>query len=266
MDSTPKIPVTETEREKKNGWTNADIMKPLTSTPLPVAKNCMSTASSKQKNVNRASELIDSVNQCPSSLISEHKLSVPESCFETTSFSVKNTEAPVAEEHPDELQLQVEPCSEFPSAGGKSELSVLNISSEAEDEDESIYFTPELYDDVESEEQKIRPLVPTCNTNENQTDCGNSTVARDLFAVSTSETLDVTKKKIDDDDGRSTSSHGIMQNEESKNSAVNNVEMTSEIEAEQVASQEVDTKIRKISLSRSRNKGVLSFLLNNAST
>nr|XP_009944114.1 PREDICTED: LOW QUALITY PROTEIN: Fanconi anemia group J protein [Opisthocomus hoazin] len=244
MDSTPKIPVTETEREKKNGWTNADIMKPLTSTPLPVAKNCMSTASSKQKNVNRASELIDSVNQCPSSLISEHKLSVPESCFETTNFSVKNTEAPVAEEHPDELQLQ----------------------AEAEDEDESIYFTPELYDDVESEEQKIRPLVPTCNTNENQTDCGNSTVARDLFAVSTSETLDVTKKKIDDDDGRSTSSHGIMQNEESKNSAVNNVEMTSEIEAEQVASQEVDTKIRKISLSRSRNKGVLSFLLNNAST
>uniref|UniRef100_A0A8B9RQT2 DNA 5'-3' helicase n=1 Tax=Accipiter nisus TaxID=211598 RepID=A0A8B9RQT2_9AVES len=235
MDSTPKMPATKREREKKNGWTNADIMKehcclkPPTSTPLPVAKNCMSTASSKQKNVNRASELIDSVNQ------------------------FKNTEAAVAEEHPDKLQLQVETCSEFSSSGGRSELSMLNIS--AEDEDESIYFTPELYDDVESEEQKIRPLVPTCNTNENRIEHGNSTVADDLFAIKTTEAPSVTKKKIDDDDDRSTSLHGIMQNEGSKNSAVNNAEMTSEIKAEQIASQEMDTKKRKINLSRSRNKG-----------
>ncbi|KFP67239.1 Fanconi anemia group J protein, partial [Cariama cristata] len=268
MDSTPDMPATKIEREKKNDWTNADIMKehccfkPLTSTPLPVAKNCMSTASSKQKNVNRASELIDSVNQCQSSLVSEHMPNVPESGLETTSFSVKNTEAPVAEEHPDKLQLPVEPCSEFPS-----ELSMLNVSAEAEDEDESIYFTPELYDDVESEEHKIRPLVPTCNTNENWIECGNSIVADDLLAVNTSETLSVTKKMIDDDDGgRSTSLHGILQNEGSKNSAVNNVKMTSETEAEQIVSQVMDTKKRKISLSRSRNKGVSSFLLNNTST
>lgn len=272
MDSTSKMPATKIEREKRNGWTNADIMKehccfkPLTSTPLPIAKNCMSTASSKQKNVNRASELIDSVNQCQLSFISEHKPSVPEPCLESTNFSVKNTEAPVAEGHPDKLQPQVEPCSEFPSARGKSELSMLNVSAEAEDEDESIYFTPELYDDIESEEQKIGPLVPTCNTDENRIECQNSTVTDDLFAINTSETLSVTKKMIDDDDGRSTSLHGIMQNEGSENSAVHNVEMTSEIEAEQIASQEMDTKKQKISLSRSRNKGVSSFLLNNTST
>uniref|UniRef100_A0A8C0B1Q3 DNA 5'-3' helicase n=1 Tax=Buteo japonicus TaxID=224669 RepID=A0A8C0B1Q3_9AVES len=217
--------------------------------------SCGKTSLTKQKNVNRASELIDSVNQCQSLLISEHKPSVPESCLETTNFSVKNTEAAVAEEHPDKLQLKVEPCSEFPSSGGKSELSMLNVSAEAEDEDESIYFTPELYDDVESEEQKIRPLVPTCNTNENRIECGNSIVADDLFAINTTETPSVTKKKIDDDDDRSTSLHGIMQNKGSKNSAVNNAEMTSEIKAEQIASQEMDTKKRKINLSRSRNKG-----------
>ncbi|KAM6337896.1 Fanconi anemia group J protein isoform 2-T2 [Alca torda] len=270
MDATPKMPATKPEREKENGWTNSDTMKehcclkPLTSTPLPIAKNCMSTASSKQKNVNRASELIDSVNQCQSSLISEHKPSVPESYLETTNFSVTKTEAPIAEDHSDELELQVEPCSEFPSAGGKSELPKLNISAEAEDEDESIYFTPELYDDVESEEQKIEPQVPTCNTNENWVECGNSTVADDLFAVNTSETLSVTKNKIDD--GGSTNSYGIMRTERSKNSAVNNVEMTNEIEAEQIASQEKDTKKQKISLSRSQNKGVSSFLLKNTST
>lgn len=269
------MPANKTEREEKKSWTNADIMKehccfkPLTSTPLPVAKNCVSTATRKQKNVGRASEVIDSVNQCQSSLISEHEPTVSESCLEITDFSIKNAEPPLAEEHPDKLQLQVGPCSEFPSAGGKSELSVLNVAAEAEDEDDSIYFTPELYDDddeVESEEQNIRPLVPTCNTSENWIECGNSAVTDNLFAINTSETLSVTEKMIDDNDGRSTSLHGIMQNERNENCAVNKVEMSSEIEAKQVAPQEMDTKKQKISLSRSRNKGVSSFPLNSPST
>ncbi|KFU86246.1 Fanconi anemia group J protein, partial [Chaetura pelagica] len=266
MDSTPKISATKVEREKENGWTNAAVVKegccftPLASTPLPVAKNCTSTAGSKENNVKRPSELTDSVNQCQS-LILEHQPSVPESCLETMNFSVKNTEVAVAEEHPDQLQLQVEPCREFPSAAGKSELSNLNVS--AEDEDESIYFTPELYDDEEPEEEKIRSLVPACDINENQVECGNSIVTVNHLAVNTSETLSVTKNKIDDG-GRSTSLHGKMQN--GGTSAVTNVEMISEIEAEQIASQEVDTKKHKISLSRSRNKGVSSFLLNSPST
>uniref|UniRef100_A0A8C0FT63 DNA 5'-3' helicase n=1 Tax=Bubo bubo TaxID=30461 RepID=A0A8C0FT63_BUBBB len=221
------------------------------------------TASNQPSNIMATvKQSIEREKECQelhSSLISEHKPPVPELCLETTNFSVQNTEAPVAEEH------QVEPRSEFPSAEGQSELSMLNVSAEAEDEDESIYFTPELYDDVDAEEQVIRPLVPACNTNESRTECGNSTIADDLFAINTSETLSVTKK-MTDDDGRSTSLHGIMQNEGSKDAAVNDVEMTSEIEAEQIASQEMDTKKRKISLSRSRNKGVSSFLLNSTST
>ncbi|XP_064892346.1 Fanconi anemia group J protein isoform X3 [Columba livia] len=268
MDSTPRMPTTKTERERRNGGTNADIMKehccfkPLTSTPLPEAKNCVSTANSKQKNVARAGELIDSVNQCQSSLISEQKPSAPESCLETTDVSLKNPEAAVAEERSRELQLPVEPCSEFPAAGGKPELSVLNGSAEAEEEDESIYFTPELYDDAETEDEEIKPLVPTCNANENQTKCGHSTAATDVFAINTSETLNVAKKEMGD--SRSASLRGVMHNEGSKNSAVNNAEMTSETEAGQVASQEMDTKKRKISLSRSRNKGASSSLLNNS--
>lgn len=267
MDSTPRMPATEIERERRNGWTNSDIMKehccfkPLTSTPLPEAKNCVSTANSKQKNVSRAGELIDSVNQCQSSFISEQKPSVPESWLETTDVSVKNPEATVTEERSHELQLPVEPRSEFPAAGGKPELSVLNGSAGAEDEDESIYFTPELYDDAEAEEEEIKPLVPTCNANENRTECGSTTAAADVFAINTSETLNVTEKEMDD--GRSASLPGVMQNERSENSAVNNVEVTSETEAGQIASQEMGTKKQKISLSRSRNKGVSCFLLHN---
>lgn len=266
MDALPKTP--PTEREERNGWADAGAVeepscfKPLTSTPLPGAENCRSTAGSKQKDVNRASEFTDSVNQCPSLLKSEHKPRVPGSYLETTDFSVKNTETP-AEDHPDKLQLHVEPCSEFPSAVGKSELPALNESAEAEDEDETIYFTPELYDDVESEEQD-EPLVPACDTNENRIEYGNSAVTDDLFAINTSETLSVTKKAINDR-CRSTSLHRTMQNEGSKNSAVNNVELTSETGAEQIAPQEMDTKKRKVSLSRSQNKGVSSFLLNSTS-
>ncbi|KFQ22059.1 Fanconi anemia group J protein, partial [Merops nubicus] len=266
MDSTPKMPATKAEREK-NSWTNGATVKghcsskPLASTPLPVAKNCMSRASSEQKNMSSASELMDSVNQCQS-LISEHKPRVPESCLKTTNFSVKNTEVPV-DEHPDKLQLQAEPCSDFTSAAEKSELSTLNISAEAEAEDESIYFTPELYDDTDSEEQQISPLVPTCSINESHSECGNSTVTNDLFAINTSKTS--VTKKLFVDDGRSTSLHGIIQNEGHENSAANKAEKTSKTEAEQVASQEMDTIKRKVSLSRSCNKGVSSFFLDNPS-
>ncbi|XP_040506023.1 Fanconi anemia group J protein homolog isoform X1 [Gallus gallus] len=254
MDSTPRRPANKTE--KKSDRTNSDFMKehccfkPLTSTPLPVATNCVSTASSKQrKNVNSASELIGGVNQCQSSFTLEHKPSIPESHLETTNFSVKSTEAPVAEEHLDEQKLQIEPCSELPSVGGRPELSVLEIS--AEDEDESLYFTPELYDDAESEEQEMRPLDP----DENQIECGKPTVADDLFVISTSKTLSEPKEMINDD-GRNTSLHGTMLSDISKNSTVNIEKMTNGEEAEQVESQEVDTKKRKISLSRSRNKGL----------
>lgn len=264
MDSTPRRPANKTE--KKSDRTNSDFMKehccfkPLTSTPLPVATNCVSTASSKQrKNVNSASELIGGVNQCQSSFTLEHKPSIPESHLETTNFSVKSTEAPVAEEHLDEQKLQIEPCSELPSVGGRPELSVLEIS--AEDEDESLYFTPELYDDAESEEQEMRPLDP----DENQIECGKPTVADDLFVISTSKTLSEPKEMINDD-GRNTSLHGTMLSDISKNSTVNIEKMTNGEEAEQVESQEVDTKKRKISLSRSRNKGVSPFLLDSTST
>ncbi|XP_062448427.1 Fanconi anemia group J protein [Rhea pennata] len=277
MDSTPKMLSTETKREKKKSWTNSDFMKeyfcikPLTSTPLSVAENYVPIAKDKhKKNVNKASELIDSVNQCQSSFITEHKPNVPASCLETTNFSLKNIEATVAEEEdlgePQVHDSDVEPCNEFLSKGGESELVRLNASVEAEDEDESIYFTPELYDDVEPEEQKISPLVPGSNTAENWIEHGKCRVAEEFFETNTSKTLSVIKETISVDD-INTSFHGKRNNDESKNSAVNSVvDMTSEIEAEQTESQEMDTKKRKINLSRSRNKGVSSLLLTNTST
>ncbi|KGL82705.1 Fanconi anemia group J protein [Tinamus guttatus] len=274
MDSTPKRLATETEREKKNTRTNADFMKehcclkPLTSTPLSAAENYTSIAKGKhKKNVNKTSELIDSVNQCQSAFITEHKPSAPASCLGTRNFFLKNTEAAVAEEgdlgEPQLCDGEVEPHSELISKGGKSELVKLNVSAEDEDEDESIYYTPELYDDVEPEEQKISPLVPASNKAENWIEQEKRT---DFFETNTSKTLSIVKETINDGDIKA-SLRGIKQNDGSKNSAVNNVvDVTSGVEAEQIESQEVDNKKMKISLSRSRNKGVSSFLLSNTST
>ncbi|XP_068066769.1 Fanconi anemia group J protein isoform X4 [Anomalospiza imberbis] len=249
MGCTPKMASIKIETEKMNDWTNADVVEenccsePLTSTP--VAKNCRATASNSPEHVNGHSDLIDHFNQCQSSLIAEHKPSGPESCLETTHFSVKSAEAPVAEGHPGKLQLPGEPCRELPSAE-RAEPSALN---EDEDEDESVYFTPELYDDADPEEQRTDPPLAACCTAGNWVECGNSTVPADPFATSTSETQNVTEKA---EAGRSP--QGVMEGVRSRDSEVGAAGVAAG--AEQRGSQEMDTPKRKISLSRSRNKGL----------
>ncbi|XP_027554474.1 Fanconi anemia group J protein homolog, partial [Neopelma chrysocephalum] len=254
VDSAPKVPTTKTETLNTNGWTNGDIVKenccfkPLTSTPLPVAKSCRATADGRQEDVNGPSELSDSLNQCQSSLTAEHKPSGPESCLETTHFSIKNAEAPVAEE----LQLPAEPCRECPTAGGRAEPSTLNACAEDEDEDESIYFSPELYDDdAEPEEQEIQAPLPTPRADGNQVEGGNPPVAEEPF--DTSETLNVTEKV--EAGGRSPSCR-VLQSERSEDSAGQDVEVAGAAGAEQGAAPGMDGSKRRVSLSRTRNKGL----------
>lgn len=261
MNCTPKMPAIKIETEKMNGWTNADVVEeiccsePLTSTP--VAKKCRATGSSQENTVNRPGDLTDHFNQCQSSLTAEHEPVGPESCLESAHSPVQNAEAPVAEGHPGKVQLPAEPCREFPSAAGRAEPSL----NEDEDEDESIYFTPELYDDAEPEEQRTAaPLPASCSTG-NWLECGNSTVPADLFTTNTSETQDGAEKA---EAGRNP--RGILENVRSRDSAAEAVEVAAGAGAEQGGSQEMDTPKRKLSLSRSRNKGVSSSLLGNSGT
>ncbi|KAM7033415.1 Fanconi anemia group J protein isoform 2-T3 [Acridotheres tristis] len=238
---TPKMPEMKTETEKMNGWTNADVVEenccsePLTSTP--VAKNCRATGSSQEQG-NGPGDLIDHLNQCQSSLIAEQKPSGPESCLETTHSSVKNAEAAIAEGHPGK---------ETPAAG-RAEPSPLH---EDEDEDESIYFTPELYDDEEPEEQRTEPPLPACCSTGNWVECGNCTVPADLFGTNTSETQRVAEKA-----GAGRNPPGILENARSRDSAGGAVEVAAAAGAEQGESQDMETPKRKVSLSRSRNKGL----------
>ncbi|XP_059721778.1 Fanconi anemia group J protein isoform X3 [Haemorhous mexicanus] len=262
MDCPPKMAAIKVEREEMNGWSSADgveekcCSEPLTSTP--VAQNCRATVSSSQELVNGPRDIIDHFNQCQSSFIAEHPPSGPESCLETTHSSVQSAELPGAEGHPGELQLPAEPSREFPSAAGRAEPSALD---EEEDEDESIYFTPELYDDADPEEQRTEPPVPACSTSGIWVECGNSRVPADPLATSTSGAQNGTAKA---EAGRSP--RGILEDVRSRHRAVGAVGVAAAAGAEQGGAQEMETPKRKISLSRSRNKGVSSSLLASSGT
>uniref|UniRef100_A0A8C9UE86 DNA 5'-3' helicase n=1 Tax=Serinus canaria TaxID=9135 RepID=A0A8C9UE86_SERCA len=251
MDCSPKMAAIKVEREEMNGWSNADGAKccsePLTSTP--VAQNCRATESSSQEHVNGPRDIIDHFNQCQSSFMAEHPPSGPESCLETTHSSVQSAEAPGAEGHPGELQLPAEPCREFPSAAGRAEPSALD---EEEDEDESIYFTPELYDDADPEEKRTEPPVPACSSPGIWVECGNSRVPADPSATSTSGAQNGTATA---EAGRSP--HGILEDVRSRHRALGAGGVAAAAGAEQGGAQEMETPKRKISLSRSRNKGIL---------
>ncbi|KAL9826231.1 Fanconi anemia group J protein isoform 2-T3 [Geothlypis trichas] len=247
MDCTPKMAALKAEREEMNGWSNADVVEekccpePLTSTPA-------GTESSRQQCVNGPRDLIDHSNQCQSELIAEQRAGGAESCLETSHGSAVSAEAPGAAGHPG-----AEPCRELPPAAGRAEPSALDGD---EDEDESIYFTPELYDDdADPEEQRTEPPVPACSTPGIWGECGNSTVPAAPSATSTSGAQHGPGAAE-----AGSSPQGIMEGVGSRDRTAGAAG------AEQGGAQEMNTPKRKISLSRSRNKGVSSSLLGSGGT
>ncbi|XP_075760829.1 Fanconi anemia group J protein [Pelodiscus sinensis] len=260
-DSKPR-PVIKKERGKRNSWTNADLMKqyfsnkPLTSTPLPVnEKKCISQAKCKQKRrTAESSQPVVNGPQCQSSLLTEHTPSRPTLQLESTSSSIKISETAAAEEYPAEQHLctngELAQCIELSPVKGKTELSMLNVAMEAEAEDDSIYFTPELYDDIESEEQQIEPLMQTCNNTVNENEHGAC--------------IEISTSKVASSVGEMKSSGNmcreldiIMQNDKIKGNAVSDAaSITSVGEVEQKKYQEMDVRKKKSKLSRSRNKGL----------
>uniref|UniRef100_A0A8C8RM22 DNA 5'-3' helicase n=1 Tax=Pelusios castaneus TaxID=367368 RepID=A0A8C8RM22_9SAUR len=232
-DSKPERPATE--KEKRNSWANADLMKryfsskPLTSTPLPVnEKKCISKAICKQeRSVTEASPTV-SGHHCPSSLLTE-----------CTPSRQETSSSPGKKER--------DPSIEFSPVSGKIELSMLTVATQAEAEDDSIYFTPELDDDdddIESEEQQIERLIQTYNDTENQNEYGTCIVDEDLFEINTSKAV---------------SSVGEMQGNLVKQ------QVTRIGEIAQLMYEEMDTRVKKSKLSRSQNKGVSSFPLSSGS-
>uniref|UniRef100_A0A7M4EWG9 DNA 5'-3' helicase n=1 Tax=Crocodylus porosus TaxID=8502 RepID=A0A7M4EWG9_CROPO len=214
------------------------------------------------KSTTETSQPVVDGQQCQSSSLTEYIPSRPASKLEKCHSPAKKTEATTAMGNSGGQKLStneaLDLCTGLSSVEGKVEP--LNVDTEAEDEDDSIYFTPELYDDRQSEEQANKLLGQTCHSTGNQNEHGVSIVAEDLFDISTSNIVS-TVGEMRHNGPLGSGFHGVMQSDKSITSAVNDFANISSVrEAEQMISQEMDTKTKKSKLSRSRNQGASPFL------
>uniref|UniRef100_A0A7M4EV51 DNA 5'-3' helicase n=1 Tax=Crocodylus porosus TaxID=8502 RepID=A0A7M4EV51_CROPO len=263
-----KTPLT-IEIKKRNSWSSSDLMKkyfskPLISTPLPANENKFTSKAkcNQVKSTTETSQPVVDGQQCQSSSLTEYIPSRPASKLEKCHSPAKKTEATTAMGNSGGQKLStneaLDLCTGLSSVEGKVEP--LNVDTEAEDEDDSIYFTPELYDDRQSEEQANKLLGQTCHSTGNQNEHGVSIVAEDLFDISTSNIVS-TVGEMRHNGPLGSGFHGVMQSDKSITSAVNDFANISSVrEAEQMISQEMDTKTKKSKLSRSRNQGASPFL------
>ncbi|XP_016059147.1 PREDICTED: Fanconi anemia group J protein isoform X2 [Miniopterus natalensis] len=141
---------------------------------------------------------------------------------------------------------------ELSLASGEDTLSTSNRAFETEAEDESIYFTPELYDSVDANEEK-NELVGTDRDNR-LTNNSNCILAEDLFEIRTTKEVD-SDRKMKAEDCPDTKLNRIMHTEESKvDDIASNIKTTNINELELGRIREMD--IKNFKQSPSKNKGV----------
>ncbi|XP_063002857.1 Fanconi anemia group J protein [Elgaria multicarinata webbii] len=258
-DSKPQNSTTEHERGKANsGLVSSSIKcyfsKPLTSTPLPTLnKNyAFKTKWERKESVGKTSEPVANGPQEDMSVVEEDKPTGLMPHRETISYSHGKAISSVIQEHPTEQQL----CAHedrgnvtFSPVKGNVELSPSVVAAETDAGDDSIYFTPELYDAVESVEQKNELLSHTCGNTGTPFETADSIMAGELYGTSALNLLDAAGK-ITVDAEASAGWHGSVQSSENNEGAVRAAGHGSSI-----GDTEQEIKKKSSKLSRSRNKG-----------
>ncbi|XP_023612593.1 Fanconi anemia group J protein isoform X3 [Myotis lucifugus] len=175
---------------------------------------------------------------------------------ETVISSIKIEAALLKKDHSEQLlccKEALDPDLELSLVSEEDKLSTSNRAFETEAEDESIYFTPELYDPVDTNEEK-NELVETDRDNRlaNNSNC---ILAEDLFETRTTKVVDsVRKMKVED--CPDTKLNRLMHIEESKVDDIgNNIKTTHINELELGKTHEMD--IKDFKQSPPQNKGVL---------
>ncbi|CAK6438056.1 unnamed protein product [Pipistrellus nathusii] len=177
----------------------------------------------------------------------------PCSQSETIIPSIKTEAALLKKDHSEQLLCSKEaldPDIELSLVSEEDKLSASNRDFEAEAEDESIYFTPELYDPVDTNKEK-NELVETDRDNRLTND-SNCILAEDLFETRTTKEVDsVRKMKVED--CSDTKLNRLTHIEESKDDIDNNIKThINELELEKT--HEMD--IKDFKQSPPKNKGV----------
>ncbi|XP_072503009.1 Fanconi anemia group J protein isoform X1 [Notamacropus eugenii] len=110
-----------------------------------------------------------------------------------------------------------------------AEFSNVNVEIETTEEDESVYFTPELYDDTESDTEENEELPETDGINQ-RTENSNCIIAENLLEIDStnSDRIDVTLNRI-------------VQNEHKVDNISDNVKAANVHEQELEGTQEMDT-------------------------
>lgn len=230
--------------------------KPLTSTPLP-AVNKEYTTKTKWQPKESIIEISPCVTNGPLHNFSLDEVGMPSGQSlhgEKISHSAEKTLSSAIQEYSAEQQL----CDHkgdvvfFPGKE-KMELSTSEVPMETDAEDDSIYFTPELYDDTESAEQTRGLLTHSCSDTGPFFETASSIIAKEsgetsaLNAVEAADTVEMNAET-------STGWHGIVQGNERHECAVRAVEYNANVgEVEQA------TEKKKKKLSRSQRKGVSNF-------
>ncbi|PNJ65688.1 BRIP1 isoform 1 [Pongo abelii] len=154
-------------------------------------------------------------------------------------------------EHPLCSEEALDPDIEL-SLVSEDQQSTSNRDFETEAEDESIYFTPELYDPEDTDEEK-NDLAETDRGNRlaNNSDC---ILAKDLFEIRTTKEVD-SAREVKAEDCTDTKLNGILHIEESKIDDIDgNVKTTWINELELGKTHEIE--IKNFKPSPSKNKGM----------
>ncbi|XP_048375327.1 Fanconi anemia group J protein homolog [Sphaerodactylus townsendi] len=226
--------------------------KMLTSTPVPV-KSKKDTCQATPKPEGPIGEVCQlATNECQRelSLVEEGRRSDLMARPET----MRGATVSLIQEYPSEPQLCASEDRRDVTVSpvrGNREPSALDITVETDAGDDSIYFTPELYD--ESAEEENEWLARASGDSGTLLELAESASSEDLLEVCTPNPGAATARMPTPAAAAETGYHGTMHSDVSHNSAPAHGASGGEAEREE------GTPRRKSKLSRSRNKGVFSF-------
>ncbi|XP_044286098.1 Fanconi anemia group J protein isoform X2 [Varanus komodoensis] len=170
-DSKPKKATTEDKREKaKSRLASSSIKqyfdKALTSPPLPSPSKKDASRQKRQPGeaVAETGESLPKGSQEDGSSVEEDKPTGPVPHRETISYPHGKAISSAIQEYPAEQQSRAQEDGgnvTFSPAKGNTELPTSFAAAETDAGDDSIYYTPELYDSVESVEQKNKSPTHT---------------------------------------------------------------------------------------------------------
>uniref|UniRef100_A0A670JM42 DNA 5'-3' helicase n=1 Tax=Podarcis muralis TaxID=64176 RepID=A0A670JM42_PODMU len=260
-DSKPKTLIGKNKREKANNLLSSVSIKqyfskPLTSTPLlALNEKDLSKAKCQPKiPMDESTQLVANEPQQNVFLLEQQRATGLSPCREPISFSAGKA----IQEYPTEQQLWAHEEGRdvaFSPVRGNANLSTSDIAAETDANDDSIYFTPELFNSVESAVQKKELSTHTCSETGISFETASSIKVEELYDASALKLVDAMVSIKTDADTKA-EEPGIVQSSESTGGAVRAAgHSTNSIgEAEQEA--------KRKKLSRSQNKGVSVVQIN----